>query len=320
MSALREQFLQYMRLKGFAPKTMESYERAVVDLTKAYRVAPDTLSNAQIQTHVDNLIRSRHLSWSTVNVRVSAYRCFYGELLKRLTAEFYLPPRGRSGKRPKVLDRESVRKILGALKNIKHRALLALVYGSGLRVSEVVHLKLGHIESAPDRMVVRVEQSKGRKDRYTLLSRHSLELLRLYWKEYQSTDWLFFGFDRAKPMSIATAQRIYNQACVTAGLGKRAGIHSLRHAFATHLLEQGEEIPVYNSCRDRHCPTCQTVRKLQWVDRRVLSSHLQSRSFSHYGWHIPGPLSCQPAQHQPHGTNASFINNGKTPLPNPIAP
>ena len=248
MSVLREQFLQYMRLKGFAKKTMDSYERAVVDLTKEYGVSPDTLSNEQIQSFVDTLIRARRLAWSTVNVRVSAYRCFYGELLKRPTSDFYLPPRGRSGKRPKVLDRESVRRILEAHTNIKHQALLAVVYGSGLRVSEVIHLKPCHIESAPDRMVVRVEQGKGRKDRYTLLSRHALELLRRYWKEYKPTEWLFFGFDRSKQMAICTAQRIYNQACEAGGLGKRNGIHSLRHAFATHLLEQGVDLLVINRC------------------------------------------------------------------------
>jgi len=248
MSALREQFLQYMSVKGFAEKTIKSYEGAMVDLTKAYRVSPDTLTNAQIQAHVDHLIRSKHKAWSTVNVRVSAYRCFYGELLKRPVSEFFLPPRGRSGKRPTVLDRETVRRILEAHTNLKHRAVLAVVYGSGLRVSEVIHLKACHIESAPDRMVVRVEQSKGRKDRYTLLSRHSLELLRAYWKEYRPTDWLFYGFDRSKPMSICTAQRIYNQACETSGLGKRKGIHSLRHAFATHLLEQGVDLLVIKRC------------------------------------------------------------------------
>jgi integrase/recombinase XerD len=218
------------------------------DITRHYRVSPDTLSNAQIQAHVDHLIQVRKLAWCTVNVHVSAYRCFYGEMLKRPTAEFTLPPRGRAKKRPRVLDRETVRKILEAPRCLKHRALLTLVYGSGLRVSEVVSLKPRHIESAIDRMVVRVEQGKGRKDRYTLLSRHSLELLRTYWKKYRPTDWLFFGFDRTKPMSKGTAQRIYYLACKTAGLGKRQGIHSLRHAFATHLLEQGTDLLVIKRC------------------------------------------------------------------------
>lgn len=248
MGAMRDRFLQYMRLKGFADRTIESYEGALEDLARAYGVSPETLSNEQIQAHVDHAIRVKKLAWSTVNVRVSAYRCFYGEMLKRPTAEFSLPPRGRTRKRPTVLDRETVRRILEAPRCLKHRALLTLVYGSGLRVSEVVRMKACHIESAPDRMVVRVEQGKGRKDRYTLLSRHSLELLRAYWRKYRPTEWLFFGFDRSKPLVRGTAQQIYYKACRTAGLGKRHGIHSLRHAFATHLLEQGTDLLVIKRC------------------------------------------------------------------------
>jgi len=248
MGALRDQFLQYMRLKGFADKTLKSYEGAMLDLTRAYGVAPDTLSNAQIQDHLDHLIRVRKLAWCTVNVRVSAFRCFYGEMLKRPTAEFSLPPRGRSRKRPTVLDRKTVRQILEAPRCLKHRALLTLVYGSGLRVSEVVNLKPRQIESAPDRMMVRVENGKGRKDRYTILSRHSLELLRTYWLSYHPKDWLFFGVDRSRPMSRGAAQQIYYQACKTARVGYRQGIHSLRHAFATHLLEQGTDLLVIKRC------------------------------------------------------------------------
>jgi len=248
MGALRDQFLQYMRLKGFAEKTQESYENALVDLARVHGVSPDTLNNTQIQAHLDRLINERKMAWSTVNVRMSAFRCFYGEMLKRPTAEFSLPPRGRAKKRPRVLDRATVRKILEADRNLKHRALLTLTYGSGLRVSEVVRLKPCHIESAPDRMVVRVEQGKGRKDRYTLLSRHALELLRAYWRAFHPTDWLFFGFDRTKPMHRGSAQRIYYSACELAGVGYWAGIHSLRHAFATHLLEQGTDLLVIKRC------------------------------------------------------------------------
>jgi integrase/recombinase XerD len=248
MGEIRERFLQYMRLKGYSGRTLESYEYALEDLSRAYKAAPDTLNNAQIQAHVDHLIVERKLAWNTVNVYVSAFRCFYGEVLKRPAAEFSLPPRGRSKKRPNVLDRESVRKILDAPRCLKHRALLTLTYGSGLRVSEVIHLKPCHIESAPDRMMVRVEQGKGRKDRYTILSRHSLELLRTYWKEYRPTEWLFFGFDRSKPMTDCTAQRSYYQACEAAGLVNCHGIHSLRHAFATHLLEQGTDLLVIKRC------------------------------------------------------------------------
>jgi len=248
MGELRERFGQHMRLRGFAEKTQESYLRAMLDLVRAYRVSPDQLTNEQIQAHLDRLIRERRLAWSTVNVYFSAYRCFFRELLKRQSTEFFLPPRGRSRKRPMVLDREAVRRILEAPRNLKHRALLTMVYGSGLRVSEVCRLRPHHIESAPDRMMVRVEQAKGHKDRYTILPNRGLELLRQYWRQYRPGPWLFFGYNRAKPMCKQSAQMVYHQACRRAGVANARGIHSLRHAFATHMLEQGVDLFVIKRC------------------------------------------------------------------------
>jgi integrase/recombinase XerD len=248
MAELRERFGQYMRLKGFAEKTQEGYLRAMVDLVKTYGISPDQLNNDQIQAHLDRLIRERHLAWSTVNVYFSAYRCFFRDLLKRQATEFSLPPRGRSRKRPTVLDRETVRRILEAPQNLKHRALLMTVYGSGLRVSEVCRLRPHHIESAPDRMLVRVEQGKGHKDRHTILSKRGLNLLREYWRAYRPGPWLFFGYDRTQPLCKASAQLIYHQACHKAGVQNAHGIHSLRHAFATHMLEQGTDLLVIQRC------------------------------------------------------------------------
>jgi integrase/recombinase XerD len=248
MGALREQFGRHMRLRGFAEKTQESYERAMVDLVRAYRVSPDQLSNEQIQIHLDRLTRERHLAWNTVNVYFSAYRCFFRDVLKRSVTEFNLPPRGRARKRPTILDRETVGRILAAPQNLKHRALLMTVYGSGLRVSEVCRLKPQHIESAPERMMVRVEQGKGHKDRYTILAQRSLELLREYWRQYRPGEWLFFGYDRTRPLAIGSAQMMYHHACRAAGVTNAHGIHSLRHAFATHLLEQGTDLLVIKRC------------------------------------------------------------------------
>lgn len=248
MGALREQFRRHMRLQGFAARTQESYEHALVDLTRVYLISPDKLTNEQIQAHLDLLLRERHISWNTVNVRFSAFRCFYGGMLKRRATEFSLPPRGRSHRRPMVLARDTVRRILAADHNLKHRALLTTVYGSGLRVSEVVRLKPHHIESAPDRMMLRVEQGKGGKDRYTILSRQGLELLRQYWLQYRPQEWLFYGINRARPMARGTAQLIYHHACKAAGVENAHGIHSLRHAFATHLLEQGTDLLIIKRC------------------------------------------------------------------------
>ena len=247
MGELGRKFRQHMVLRGFAPATKESYEHALVDLVRAYAgQSPDRLTCDQIQAHVTSLTEQRHLAWTTVNVYVSAYRCFFHDLLKRSDAEFELPRRGRACIRPHMLDRASVRLILEAHTNLKHRALLAMVYGSGLRVSEVCELRPCHIESAPDRMMVRVEQGKGRKDRYTLLSHSALVLLREYWLAYHPGEWLFPGVLQPGPFSVGGAQHIYWNACAKADISRDRGhgIHMLRHAFASHLMEDGVALPV----------------------------------------------------------------------------
>jgi integrase len=158
---------------------------------------------------------------------------FYRELLKRPEAEFPLPRRGRARRSPHVLDRESVRKILDAPANLKHRALLAMTYGSGLRVSEVCRLKPCHIESAPDRMLVRVEQGKGRKDRHTLLSQSALELLREYWRAERPVGWLFPRLWRPGPMTREGARHVNLDACARAGIPRDKPAASTRCATAS---------------------------------------------------------------------------------------
>ncbi len=247
MGELGRKFRQHMLLRGFAEATKESYESAMIGLVRAYGgVPPDRLTCEQVQAHVARMIGERHLAWSTVNVHVSAFRCFYREVLKQRSDQFSLPPRGHSRTRPSILDHESVRLILAAHTNLKHRALLATVYGGGLRVSEACRLRPHHIESAPDRMLVRVEQGKGHKDRYTLLSHSGLALLREYWRRYRPGEWLFPGHGGKGPLSVEAAQHVYWSACEKAGINRERarGIHSLRHAFASHLMEDGVAVPV----------------------------------------------------------------------------
>jgi integrase/recombinase XerD len=247
MGELGAKFRRHMLLRGYRDATKELYEAAMVGLVRAHGgISPDRLTCDQVQAHVARLISERKLAWSTVNVHVSAFRCFYGEVLKRTTDAFTLPPRGRAHRRPAILDRESVAQLLAAHANVKHRALLELVYGSGLRVSEVCKLRPHHIESAADRMLVRVEQGKGRKDRYTLLSHRALELLREYWRQDRPVGWLFPGMWGRGPIAVETAQRVYWSACAKVGIARERGrgIHMLRHCFATHLLEQGVALPV----------------------------------------------------------------------------
>ncbi len=239
-SDLRKKFKNYLILNRLSKKTQDAYIGAVQGLTRHYNRSPDKLNNEQIQKYLLYLIRQRKLQWSTCNVAFSAMQCFYVKFLNRADTKFCIPPRPRQKKLPEVLSQKEVKQLIAAAKDVRHRAVLMLTYGSGLRVSEVVQLKPHHIET--DRMLVRVEQAKGRKDRYTLLSQTAVEQLRCYWKAFSPEKWLFFGREKSIPMHVTTAQRIYRRAKKAAGITKGKGIHCLRHCFATHLLEKGIDI------------------------------------------------------------------------------
>jgi len=214
--------------------------RVVVDLAKYYKQRPDLLTDEQVQRYLLYLIKERKLSWSSCNVAFSALFYFYTKFLKRSKIKFSIPSRPRSRKLPEVLSQKQVKNLFDACSNERDRALLMLVYGSGLRVSEVVKLKPYHIEA--DRMLVRVEQAKGRKDRYTILSQKALKQLRQYWTSYSPKQWLFYGRHKQFHIAVDTAQRIYYRAKNSAGITTGKGIHTLRHCFATHLIEQGIDV------------------------------------------------------------------------------
>jgi site-specific recombinase XerD len=143
-------------------------------------------------------------------------------------------------KLPVVLSREEIQAIFSATENLKHRALLMTIYSAGLRVSEAVHLKVSDLDSY--RMVIRVEQGKGQKDRYTLLAQRTLEVLRDYWREYRPSGWLFPGNPATEPLSVSSVQRVFGKVLVRAAIKKAASVHTLRHSFATHLLEDGTDL------------------------------------------------------------------------------
>jgi len=240
MSALREAVLLQMRLRGFAAKTVDAYIHAMEELARFYRRGLETLSCEEVQRFLDEVITVRKRAWATVNVYFSAYRFLYEQVLKRSKHEFSIPPRGRSGKRPGVLNRQEVERLIEAPRALKHRALLAMTYGSGLRVSEVVRVKFADIDRG--RMMLRVEQSKGHKDRYTVLSEKALGLLEEHWRWNRPFTVFFHGHDRSTPMSVGTAQAVYYEALRRSGVRRVGGIHVLRHCFATHLMEAGTDI------------------------------------------------------------------------------
>jgi integrase/recombinase XerD len=239
-------FENYLFLQRVSPNTSEAYLRAVAGISSFHNQPPAKLNNDQIQDYLLYSIQEKKLSWSSCNVLFCALKKYYQGFLGRDITNFSIPPRPRSKKLPMLLSRQEVQRLLQAPTNIKHRALLATVYSSGLRVSEVVNLQPHHIEA--DRMMLRVEQGKGRKDRYTVLSKCCLELLRDYWRAFHPEKWMFFGRDKNAPMCIGTAQHIYYQAKAKAKVTKGRGIHTLRHCFASHLLDAGAEIYVIKRC------------------------------------------------------------------------
>jgi site-specific recombinase XerD len=229
-----------MRLRGFAGKTVDSYIHAMEQLWGFYRRPLEDLSCEEVQRFLDEIIRVRKLSWSTVNVYFSACRFLYEQVLKRPVSAFSIPPRGRSGTRPGVLSRQEVERLLEAPRSLKHRALLAMLYGSGLRVSEVVRVRIGDVDRG--RMMLKVEQGKGHKDRYTVLSKRALMLLEKLWRKDRPAEFFFMGQDRIGPICSGTAQAVYDAALLRSGVRRVGGIHVLRHCFASHLMEAGVDI------------------------------------------------------------------------------
>jgi integrase/recombinase XerD len=240
MSQLRIQMDNDLLVRGMAERTRETYLAAVTRLARHYHRPPDQLSPQEIQAYLVHMRQEEHLAWSTCSIAVHAFRFLYHTTLGRPAATFTIPgPKARQTL-PEILSPAEVRRVLQSTTNRKQRALLATTYGAGLRVSEVVRLHLRHIDA--DRMCLRVEQGKGGKDRDTLLSPRLLEELRAYWRQYRPADWLFPSRDGKRPLDVSTAQKFYYAAKRQAGITKRGGIHALRHAFATHLLEAGTDL------------------------------------------------------------------------------
>lgn len=237
MNPLRQSMIDEMKLRGFSSRTQQSYIDAVSGLARFYNASPERLNEEKVQAYLLHLMEERKLSWSSCNVAISGIRFFYGQTLDDISMCLAIPRRKKLNRLPEILSAEELGRLFGCALNLKHRILLMTTYAGGLRVSEVVRLKVNDIHS--ERMMIRVEQGKGRKDRYTILSKRLLEELRIYWREYRPSLWLFPSKDPNKPIHIATAQRIYYTAKKRAKIKRGKGIHMLRHCFATHMLEAG---------------------------------------------------------------------------------
>jgi len=229
-----------LELHRKSPRTVEAYVTAVAQLAGHYGRSPDRISLEQVRDFLHHLIAERKLAFSSCNQKLAGIRFFYRHVLGQEKFDLRVPAK-RSGKLPEPLGRREIAHLLEAPRNAKHRMLLMTCYATGLRVSELVHLRPEDVHS--ERMLIHVRQGKGRKDRYTLLSPRLLEELRDYWRAYRPHEWLFFGRDRTGPLPAATAQKVYYAAKRRAGIQRGHGIHTLRHSFATHLMEAGVDLP-----------------------------------------------------------------------------
>ena len=240
MGELRDRMVREMQLRRFAPSTQEAYARAVRGLAAFYHRPPDQLGSEEVKSYLLYLMNERGLDWSTVNTACAGIRFFFSATLGRSDVSASVPPRKTPRRLPEVLSGEEVGRLFAATENLEHRALLMTAYAAGLRVSELVHLQVRDIDG--DRKMLRVAAGKGEKDRYTVLSPRLLGELRAYWRAYKPATWLFPGSVVDRPLDRSTAAQVYHQAKEKAGILKRGGIHTLRHCFATHLLEAGVDV------------------------------------------------------------------------------
>ena len=241
MTPLRKRFIDDLRLKNFSDSTIKVYVQAIEKFAKFLGRSPDESTAEDVRAFLIHEL-DRGLSRSYCVIQQNALRHLYLDTLGRTDELQSIPRPKRERRLPVVLSREEVRRLFAVTGNLKHKALLMVAYDAGLRLSEILNLRSEDIDS--QRMVIRVRQGKGKKDRYTRLSAGLLKLLREYWREYRPEAWLFPGACRNKRYDIATPGHILKKLCRKAGITKRVSMHTLRHSFATHLLEAGTNLRV----------------------------------------------------------------------------
>lgn len=241
MTLLRQRMIEDMQIRNLSPDTQKSYILQVAQFARHFNQSPDCLTPEDIRTYQLYLTQEKKLANGSITVALAALRFLYNTTLRRnwLLEELIPMPR-RSRKLPIVLSPEEVVRFLESVTHIRHRTILTTCYAAGLRLSEAIHLQPIHIDS--QRMVIRVEQGKGRKDRYVMLSPKLLTILRDWWRIGRPRDWLFPGEAAGTPISKEAVQQACPAARRIAGITKPVTPHSLRHAFAVHLLENGTDL------------------------------------------------------------------------------
>lgn len=240
MTPLRQRMIEDMEVRNFTRNTQLAYLQQVSGLAKYCRCSPESVGPEEIRAYQVHLTTERQLAPGTLSIVASALRFLYQVTLKRDWAEAAIPHPKKPQVLPVILSREEVARFLDSIASDKHRTILMTAYAAGLRVSEVTHLRVTDIDS--QRMMLRVEQGKGQKDRYVMLSPKLLETLRAYWKAGRPAEWLFPGERPGRPISKDAVEQACQRAHRVSGIKKPITPHSLRHAFASHLLEAGTDV------------------------------------------------------------------------------
>jgi integrase/recombinase XerD len=266
MTPLRRRMIEDLRIRNYSPKTITAYTQAVARFAAHFGRSPDELGAEQVREYQLHLL-SRQASWSTFNICVSGLKFFYGVTLGRIDVVQKLPYGKKPRSLPTVLSRAEVLKFVTAPARLRDRVLLSTAYACGLRVSELVRLRAEDIDSG--RMQVAIRQGKGQKDRRVPLSKHLLALLRTYWRAERPASWLFPGGLENEPLTISLVQRLCQRTREQTGFQKRITPHTLRHSYATHLLEAGVDLPTIQKLMG-HGSLSSTMRYLHVRSERLL--------------------------------------------------
>jgi len=280
MGRLHDAMKRDMELRNLSVRTQDTYLGCMRNFVRHFGTSPEKMGEKEIRAYLHYLTKDKKASQSRISQAYSALKFFYTMTLKRDWGPWKIP-RGRKRKTlPVVLSMEEVRTVLSAVTNLKHKTILTVIYSGGLRISEAVRLKVTDIDS--ERMTIRVRQGKGKKDRYTLLAKGTLELLRIYWKQHHPKDWLFPGEDVSVPLSVSTVQKALRDTVMRTGIRKRCSVHTLRHSFATHLLEHGTDLYYIQQLLGHASPRTTTVYlHLSRKDLSLITNPLDRIDASH---------------------------------------
>ena len=278
MSALRRRMIDDMTLRNLSPATQRSYLHAVTKFSRHFGCPPDRLGLEDVRSFQVHLV-SQGISWPALNQIVCALRFFYGVTLDHAEIPERIVYARTPRKLPSILSADEVVRFLEAVSSLKTRVALTTAYAAGLRASEAVSLQVADIDSG--RMVLQVRHGKGAKDRTVMLSAALLAILRSYWRLARPTPWLFPGRSPDKPIDVQVLHAACRSAAKAAGLTKRVSVHTLRHSFATHLLESGTDIRIIQvllghsnlstTARDTHVATSTIARTQSPLDRLDLT-------------------------------------------------